>query len=131
MEELKLFNVGWDLRGQKPKAEHHFNTQYHQIGNMRVFAYDAAEAYDYALVELAQGDDNTITITIPFVEEIKSIIGVTNERETRWNDADLCGDWLKEQKQGKDNQFTECEICVPDCRLMTCKMKWEEGRRLK
>ena len=97
------------MRGRKPKAEHHFSTQYHQIGNMRVFAYDVFEAYDYALVELSQGCDNEITITIPFVEEIKSIIGAINERETRWNDADLCGDWLRDQKQGKINQFTECE----------------------
>lgn len=112
MEKLKLFNVGWECKGKKPPADHHFTTQYHQIGNIRVFAYSAAEAYDHALVELAERRKRSknIKITIPFVEEVKPKEGVTNEREMQWSDADKYGDWLK-QREIAIKVNVECSNC--------------------
>jgi hypothetical protein len=97
-EKLKLFNVGWDKIGDKPKPEFICNTQYHQIGNIRVFAYSAFEAYDYALIELSEQNkrtENNIIVTIPFIEEIKPELGVIREREIKWSDAKELGDWIK------------------------------------
>jgi hypothetical protein len=120
MEQLKLFNVGWECKGNKPPADNYFTCQYHQIGNMRVFAYSAWEAYDYALIELGKRHKarynvvtksyDKITITIPFVEEIQSVLGVSKERETTWDDAYKRVDWLK-QRENAMKINVNCKNC--------------------
>lgn len=100
-DTLKLYNIGWQCK-DKQISTNPFSPGYHQIGELKVFAYSEWEAYDFALIELSgnhKGSLDRIQITIIFVEEIIPTLGVVNYRKTKWSDAREYGDWLNQRSK--------------------------------
>lgn len=96
-EQLKLYAVTWDCSRDDTHQDYNpYSSGYHQIGDLKVFAYDESEAYDYALIELTRRHKlylKNMDIIIVFIEEIPQVVGVINTIKPAYTDAKEYGDW--------------------------------------